>query len=800
SLFSRWFIEWGENFCIRREQELKQLKEICEKGICNGTDETKKKECKMLCESYKQFLSNSKTQYENQKKEYEYLKPLIPEFKNKKAIEFLKEKCKPKCSCFDNKTEISVLKMFEHPPDDVKDECECKTSKEHDDKVNDLDKCPTEENNNICNKYRTPRRCGDVKYTNSLEHWYGRDMLIPRRRRKMCLRNIIGRNYYKRKDGKNKFKNDLLYAASSEASFLCNNYEDKKEALQAIKYTFADIGDIVKGKDMVDEIIFKDIKGKLEKVLDSSKNDPKNASDWWEQNKKHVWNAMLCGYKEAGGKIESNDCNIPSEENTDQFLRWLIEWGKQVCKEKKELKASVYKKCANKDRKSDKSCNYAAFSFNNWNKIVKHAYDGLNKKYENFKLSQSGSTLTQKDAAEYIKESCSECECSFEDIEETFTKNSDPNDEVLDVIINKSHIPPHLEDIFNRYNGPYLHCPDSTLCSPYKNIACIGRIHNDDGDWESTFVKDNKRTNIGVLLPPRRRHLCLRIELKNFVQLRKEINNFKDFIFSSAFAEAKRLKQVYNDNSKVVHAMKYSFADIGNIVKGDDMMESPTSTYMEELFNKKYIGTDRKTWWDLNKYHVWESMLCGYTKAVGNTQTNLNCRFPDIESVPEFLRWFQEWTENFCIQRKKLYDIMVANCKKAKCDENTGKVDSRECAKACRVYEDYVLIKKKEYDFQKKQYDFKFKIQYNSKEAHDYLKEKCKDGICGCLHEKFNSYTNWEKPYETLDDSELKNKCDCKKIVPPPPKPSSPEVLPSTPSDEPFNRDILEKTIPFGVA
>ncbi|ETW39312.1 hypothetical protein PFNF135_06308, partial [Plasmodium falciparum NF135/5.C10] len=35
SLFSRWFIEWGENFCIRREQELKQLKEICEKGICN---------------------------------------------------------------------------------------------------------------------------------------------------------------------------------------------------------------------------------------------------------------------------------------------------------------------------------------------------------------------------------------------------------------------------------------------------------------------------------------------------------------------------------------------------------------------------------------------------------------------------------------------------------------------------------------------------------------------------------------------------------------------------------------------
>ncbi|EWC75193.1 hypothetical protein C923_04149 [Plasmodium falciparum UGT5.1] len=160
----RWFIEWGKNFCIRREQELKQLKEICEKGICNGTDETKKKECKMLCESYKQFLSNSKTQYENQKKEYEDLKYTIPEFMKKDALTFLNEKCNSKCLCFETKDKTDVHKLFKYPSDDVKDECECKKAKAPEAQVHDLDKCPNEhKNNNICNKYNTNRICGKKK-------------------------------------------------------------------------------------------------------------------------------------------------------------------------------------------------------------------------------------------------------------------------------------------------------------------------------------------------------------------------------------------------------------------------------------------------------------------------------------------------------------------------------------------------------------------------------------------------------------------------------------------------------------
>ncbi|EWC74229.1 hypothetical protein C923_05095 [Plasmodium falciparum UGT5.1] len=838
--FLRWFEEWGQNFCIRREQEIKRLNEKCHNLICNSTNEGEKQECKILCDNYKEFLKSYANQFKKQSIVYDELKKSIPELRNKTALWFLKEKCKSKFSCFEKNDQIEVSKIFEYFSDDVKDECVCKEDKSlPDDKVNDLDKCPTEKKNNICNTYKKRRMCTYSNNRNSLEYWYGKDMLIPPRRRKICLRNITGYTFYKTNDGKNKFKNALLSAAMSEASFLCNNYEDKREALQAIKYTFADIGDIIKGKDMVDDTAYKKIKVKLENVLEKTGNDPIATEKWWDQNKKHVWNAMLCGYKEAGGKIESDDCNIPSEENTDQFLRWLIEWGKQVCKEKKELKASVYKKCANKDRKVDESCNYAASSYNNWNKIVKHAYDGLNKKYENFKLSQSGSTLTQKDADEYIKEKCSECQCSFEDIEETFKKNSETNDEVLDVIINKSHIPPHLEDIFNRYNGPYLRCPDSKLCIPYKNIPCFGNEHDDDGDWNSSLVRYNKTTNWGVLLPPRRIHLCLRIYPEKFVYLRNDIKHFKNFICSSAFAEAKRLKKVYkDDNDKLLQAMKYSFADIGSVVKGNDMMESPTSKYMDKLFtSNKYSGINRETWWNENKYHVWESMLCGYREAQGDTKKSENCRFPDIERVPQFLRWFQEWTKIFCTKRNELYDKMVSACENAQCDNKIGNVNVSDCMKACEKYKYYVLSKKKEYDIQKNKYDAAFKRKNDNKEAHDYfkdkckdgqcaclyekfnsdnnwenpyqsindskLKDKCKDGQCACLYEKFNSDNNWENPYQSINDSKLKGKCDCQKTVPPPLVPPSPPPKPDElpiPADEPFNRDILEKTIPFGIA
>ncbi|EWC75194.1 hypothetical protein C923_04150 [Plasmodium falciparum UGT5.1] len=627
----------------------------------------------------------------------------------------------------------------------------------------------------------------------------------------MCLQNVTRKHFYKKHDGKKKFKNALLSAAASEAKFLFNNYEDKHEALQAIKYTFADIGDIIKGKDMMDDMAYKKIKVKLEKVLDKTQNDPEKSSDWWEENKKHVWNVMLCGYQEAGGTIEPNDCNIPYEENTKQFLRWLIEWGRQVCKEKVIQKRLVDDICNNSkafgsnssNKLEENSCKTIAMVYDNWNK---HAYNSLvqlNKEYKRYIGTSSNSQkITESSAEDYLKKTCKECNCSFSDIKKTYERSIKPDFEVLKDIVNKSSIPPDLEDIFNKYNGPYVSCPDSNLCIPYKNIPCFGNEHDDDTDWSPSFIKHNNRINKGVLLPPRRKHLCLRIYRAKFYHLRKEINNFKEFIFSSAFAEAKRLKKVYkDDNNKLLHAMKYSFSDIGNIVKGDDMMEGTASDNIAKIFKgKKYKETNRKKWWNENKYHVWESMLCGYRQDTGQITNNENCRFPDIESVPQFLRWFQEWTKIFCTKRNKLYDKMVSACENAQCDKKIGNVQGSDCMKACEKYKYYVLSKKKEYEIQSNKYDKEFKMTLKSKTAPEFLNVPC-------LSQYFSEKIKWENPYDTFDDDKHKGKCDCKKIessapVVPDSRPSSekpePPLLP--PSDEPFDPTILQTTIPFGVA
>ncbi|SOS81891.1 erythrocyte membrane protein 1, PfEMP1, putative [Plasmodium sp.] len=810
--FSRWFKEWGENFCIRRDQELNQLKDKCKNGICNSTDEGEKQACQTSCKDYKAFLKNYENQYTKQNSVYNELQESISEFKNKDPLTFLKAKCNSKCLCFKDKNDTYSNDVLKNVPDDVKGGCDCKKSKVPDDQINDLDKCANDiNNNNICNKYKKRRMCNDLKYSNSLDHWFGTNTLIPPRRRKICLRNITGNRYNKNNDGENKFKNDLLHSAASEAKFLFKNYEDKNEALQAIKYTFADIGDIIKGNDIMDDTAYKNINGKLKEILGETRNDSITPEKWWEENRKDVWKAMLCAYKQDGREIKPNDCNIPTEENTHQFLRWLTEWGTQYCKEKEQLKLNMQMPCKihfdkygiiEKRNDVHPNCLPSVEKYEVWSNNRLHQWKRLSSKFDEVKgtMNENVKKLT---AYEYLKQNCSKCICSFKDIEQTNKKSKDEGYHIYEDILDKAQIPSFLEDTAYRYKGLNPECPEDIECSQYGNIQCRGLVHDDDNDWNSSFVKDNKTTNWGVLLPPRRINLCLRIYPQKFLHLRNDINNLKNFIRKSAFAEAKRLKKVYKDDDiKLLEAMKYSFSDIGSVVKGNDMMESKTSEYMDKLFRSiKYSAINRKKWWNENKYHVWESMLCGYREAQGDTKNSENCRFPDIESVPQFLRWFQEWTKIFCIKRKKLYDKMVTECQNAQCDKSTGNVQGSDCIKACEKYKYYVLKKKIEYEIQSNKYNKEFKNILNNKDAPNYLK-------IPCLSEYFNEKNKWENPYESINDSKLKGKCDCQKIDPitpvvpdtrPPSPPPKTDELPIA-ADEPFDPTILQTTIPFGVA
>ncbi|ETW39342.1 hypothetical protein PFNF135_06276 [Plasmodium falciparum NF135/5.C10] len=911
--FSRWFKEWGENFCIRREQELKQLKDKCKNGICKITDEGEIQECKSLCERYKEFLKNFESQYEKQRILYIELKESISEFKNKDPFTFLKEKCNPQFSCFKDINENESNKIFQHASDEIIKFCTCTSTdtskttptnciekaayelqKEATNKIgsasnslkikdNVIDLSDCRKGNYVVvdngvdgkkidkdmlkkmfpsNRYSCEPneinsfhigKAWDCNYRNINDR--DKNLCLPPRRQFMCMKKIEHISAKDVKDKENLLR-IVMEIAKEEGIRILRNYQEQNktqfsEICDDMKYSFADLGDIIRGRDLWKEYpnyhtteqnlqrIFKNIHNEITKGGDKDKykydrqyfHELRN--DWWNTNREAIWKAITCStprsayiYKKTntGDKIRSTDmyyyCGYTKEPPYDDYipqrLRWMKEWGEYVCKILNEKINDIKKEC-DKCKINDKTCSddddgnkckSCKEKCREYNKLIHNLKSQLDIQKEIYKelykkIKDNGirfTTDSDKEVIEFLKE-VEKTGCDVKSFDKYLDKTShcinykfnekEKEKETYAFNLNPKVYKEKCKCGITK--DPLDKCPDQNTCTKYHAIQCFGKEHDDNAYWLSTYIKDNKAIIKNVLVPPRRRHLCLRIYRAKFYHLRKEINNFKEFIFSSAFSEAKRLKKVYkDDNDKLLQAMKYSFADIGNIVKGDDMMQSPTSDNIAKIFRgMKYKGIDRTKWWNENKYHVWESMLCGYRKAGGDTKTNENCRFPDIESVPQFLRWFQEWTENFCIQRKKLYDILVAKCKEAKCDENTCDSDPSECTKACRAYENYVLLKKKEYELQKVKYNAQFKGQNDRNEAPQYLKEKCKNGKCACLYEKFNSDNNWEKPYETLDET-VKSKCDCKKVEPPPIQP--------LPSDEPFDPTILQTTIPFGVA
>ncbi|ETW14980.1 hypothetical protein PFFVO_06108 [Plasmodium falciparum Vietnam Oak-Knoll (FVO)] len=911
--FLRWFVEWGENFCIRREQELKQLKDKCKNGICKITDEGEIQECKSLCGKYWQFLSNSKTQYEKQSILYNQLKESTSEFQNTDPFTFLKDKCSSKFSCFGYKADNNVSKIFEYPSDEVKNLCTCTSTdtskttptnciekaayelqKEATNKIgsasnslkikdNVIDLSDCRKGNYVVvdngvdgkkidkdmlkkmfpsNRYSCEPneinsfhigKAWDCNYRNINDR--DKNLCLPPRRQFMCMKKIEHISAKDVKDKENLLR-IVMEIAKEEGIRILRNYQEQNktqfsEICDDMKYSFADLGDIIRGRDLWKEYpnyhtteqnlqrIFKNIHNEITKGGDKDKykydrqyfHELRN--DWWNTNREAIWKAMTCCaprhayiYKKTntGDKIRSTDmyyyCGYTKEPPYDDYipqrLRWMKEWGEYVCKilnEKiNDIKNECDKcklndpNCLNKDDGNKcKSCKEKCREYNKLIHNLKSQLDIQKEIYKELykKIKDNGirfTTDSDKEVIEFLKE-VEKTGCDVKSFDKYLDKTShcinykfnekEKEKETYAFNLNPKVYKEKCKCGITK--DPLDKCPDQNTCTKYHAIQCFGKEHDDNAYWLSTYIKDNKAIIKNVLVPPRRRHLCLRIYRAKFYHLRKEINNFKEFIFSSAFSEAKRLKKVYkDDNDKLLQAMKYSFADIGNIVKGDDMMQSPTSDNIAKIFRgMKYKGIDRTKWWNENKYHVWESMLCGYRKAVGNTQTNLNCRFPDIESVPQFLRWFQEWTEIFCKRKKELEEEAQNQCNNITCDKDTGRTNSI-CAQACKNYSNFILIKKNEYQSLNSQYDMNYKeTKAEKKESPEYFKDKC-NGECSCLSEYFKDETRWKNPYESIADKALKGKCNCKKVEPPPIQPPQ--------ADEPLDPTILQTTIPFGVA
>ncbi|SOV20385.1 erythrocyte membrane protein 1 (PfEMP1), truncated, putative [Plasmodium sp. gorilla clade G2] len=343
-------------------------------------------------------------------------------------------------------------------------------------------------------------------------------------------------------------------------------------------------------------------------------------------------------------------------------------------------------------------------------------------------------------------------------------------------------------------------CPlnDNNACTKIGNAGCPPKKQNYDLDkWETQHSTHSNFKNKKVLVPPRRKNICFNYIIKRWHTLGKE-ELFTKRLLDTASSEAELLSKKYKEYKErevLFDSMKYSFADIGNIIKGDDILEDLRTKRVHKIFEKickngskckngntdiEKIKNKRKNWWTNNKTKVWHAMLCGYKRiATNGTLDNKWCTVPTEDETPQFLRWFQEWTEIFCTRKKELENEVKSKCDNFNCDNGTGNVDDT-CKTVCERYKNFILSKQIMYKLLEKQYNDNYiKNNAGGREAPDYLKIKCKDGKCDCITKNFNNDENWKEPYETFDHTKYKSICECKK----PPSSSSTSNSTSKSSD-----------------
>ncbi|ETW32915.1 hypothetical protein PFTANZ_06366 [Plasmodium falciparum Tanzania (2000708)] len=263
------------------------------------------------------------------------------------------------------------------------------------------------------------------------------------------------------------------------------------------------------------------------------------------------------------------------------------------------------------------------------------------------------------------------------------------------------------------------------------------------------------KTYKDVYLPPRREHMCTS-NLEYLQTTNKPLNgsdndpklvnnSFLGDVLLSAKFEADFIKQKYNeqpgygDNETMCRAMKYSFADLGDIIKGTDLWdlnegENKTQGHLEKIFEKikehhpgikgntKYPDDKdkkppykllREDWWTANRRQVWKAMQCALKdlkKFDGDCAYSRSGIIPYDDYIPQRLRWMTEWAEWFCKAQSQEYENLVASCKGWK-NNGDGKDCTQKdkeytpCAEACEAYKTKIDTWKTQWNKIKEKYE-----------------------------------------------------------------------------------------------
>nr|SPJ13478.1 erythrocyte membrane protein 1, PfEMP1, putative [Plasmodium sp. DRC-Itaito] len=281
-----------------------------------------------------------------------------------------------------------------------------------------------------------------------------------------------------------------------------------------------------------------------------------------------------------------------------------------------------------------------------------------------------------------------------------------------------------------------------------------------------------------------------------------------------------KYKQKYADTkSGLCTILARSFADIGDIIRGKDLFigydekdrkeKKQLQKSLKEIFEKIYVKLKedmireenkgvtvkdaetrykndkdenffqlREDWWDANRHNVWKAITCNIgsgsnyfrnTCSNGLYGTNSNCRCTNhtdvptyMDYVPQYLRWFEEWAEDFCTKRKHKIEKAIRECRgdngrRKYCTLNgyncieTVRIkrelvkgeDCNECSYSCFPFKKWIANQKEEFIKQKGKYTEEIREGENSK------KERGKESINKLYIKEF--YKEMKKAYPSVD-------------------------------------------------
>ncbi|ETW35664.1 hypothetical protein PFTANZ_03631, partial [Plasmodium falciparum Tanzania (2000708)] len=276
----------------------------------------------------------------------------------------------------------------------------------------------------------------------------------------------------------------------------------------------------------------------------------------------------------------------------------------------------------------------------------------------------------------------------------------------------------------------------------------------------------------GSCAPPRRRHMCD----QNLEFLNNDNTETTHDLLGNVLVTAKYEGDIIVSNhpnrgsSDVCTALARSFADIGDIVRGRDMFKPNPQDKVQEglkvVFMKinKGLNTSgindydgdgpeyyklREAWWTANRDQVWKVLTCtagekdtyfvqldDSEKLFSNNKcghSNEGAPLTNLDYVPQFLRWFDEWSEEFCRKKKdKLKKVKEVcrnyannlycsfngyDCTKIIWKEHNFSNDSKctKCHNECLRYENWIKDQKLKFEKQRDKYEIE-KNRYNSRQ------------------------------------------------------------------------------------